>query len=83
MSSATPCAAPSNRTLNGILALYDALVAYARQSNRPVYLPIPLHAEADHIYQTHFHFVHATEDAEERRAVTEELYQTRAANPAY
>ncbi len=79
----------SNRTFSGTLALYDALTRYATQSDLPVYRPIPLTAENNHIYEAMYTFVHTTTFSlpEARRKVADDLrnwaLDTRASNSAY
>ena len=79
----------SNRTFSGTLALYDALLDYASQSDRPIYRPIPLLAEGGHIYNALYEFVHTAtaENPAPRRRIADELrawaLYTRATNPRY
>lgn len=79
----------SNRTVSGTLALYDALVAFAGQSSRPVFRPIPLQAESGALYDALYEFAHSATDANPmaRRRIADQLYHwalaTRASNPAY
>lgn len=79
----------SNRTFSGTLALYNALVDYAGQSDRPIYRPIPLMAEDSHIYNALYEFVHTAtaENPAPRRRSADELRawaaHTRATNPRY
>lgn len=79
----------SERTLSGVLALYEALVAFSLQSQRPLYWPIPSDAEGNYLADALSDFVHAAPagDAAPRRQSAEALrawaLQTRAANPAY
>ncbi len=88
---------PSNpdtdRTFNGILALYDALLTYGAETGRNVYKPIPVDAESNYIYNAIYSFVHETGAASDpdgplnRRLKADELrswaLQTRAQNSAY
>ena len=83
----------TNRTFEGILALYDALLTYGEETGRNVYQPIPLDAEGNHIYDAIYRFVHETgsaisqEGQMNRRLAADELrtwaLQTRTQNPAY
>lgn len=79
----------SNRTFTGTLAVYQALVDFAAQSDRPVYRSIPLHAENNHIYDTLEQFVHTSifGNPEPRRQLADDLrnwaLQTRTENPDY
>ena len=79
----------SNRTFNGVLALYQALIDFAQQSERPIYRPIPLTAEDNHIYDALDQFVHASTylRPRPRRVIADELRQwaleTRETNPLY
>ncbi len=83
----------TNRTFNGIVAVYDALLAYAAETGRNVYRPIPIDAENNHIYDAIYSFVYETGAASDsdgpmnRRILADDLrnwaLQTRAQNPAY
>lgn len=79
----------SNRTFSGTLALYDAMVDFAQESNRVLYRSIPLHAEDNHIYDTLYTFVHTstTPQPDERRVIADELrnwaLDIREDEPAY
>jgi len=83
----------SNRTFTGTVEVYEALYAYALQSNRTLYRPISLTDEGDHILNTLYEFVHDTGLATNtrigltRRTVADQLrtwaLQTRQANPVY
>lgn len=83
----------TNRTFNGILAVYDEMLAYAAETGRNVYRPIPLNAEGSHIYDAIYDFVHntgaasASEGPMNRRILADNLrawaLQTRAQNAAY
>ena len=88
---------PSNkdtdRTFDGILALYNALLAYGAETGQNFYQPIPVDAEGNHIYDAIYHFVHETgsaisrEGQTNRRFAADELrtwaLQTRTQNTAY
>ncbi|NUQ39692.1 MAG: hypothetical protein HUU23_18270 [Caldilineales bacterium] len=79
----------SHRTFTGTLALYDALVAYSLQSERPLYWPIPIDGEGQYLYNALYQFVHSTaaSNPTPRRQQAEALrgwaLQTRVADPAY
>ncbi|MBS1251866.1 MAG: hypothetical protein MAG451_00900 [Anaerolineales bacterium] len=79
----------SDRTFAGALAVYQALVEFARQRDRPIYRPIPVTAEDNHIHDTVYEFVHAANanHPNVRRAIADDLKQwaleTRANNPKY
>ncbi len=79
----------SQRTFDGILALYQALSEFAAHSERPIYRPIPLNAEDNHLYEALYEFVHTSTamNPAPRRQMADELrtwaLQTRAADPQY
>ncbi|MFQ5400245.1 MAG: hypothetical protein ACE5E7_11690 [Anaerolineae bacterium] len=88
-----PPSSDTNRTFNGILAVYDALLTYATETGRNVYRPIPIDAEGNHIYDAIYSFVYETGAASDpngpmnRRIIMDDLrnwaLQTRVQNPAY
>ena len=79
----------SDRTFSGTLAVYQEMVAFAKQSDRPLYRSIPLTAEDNHIYDTLYDFVHTSTafNPGPRRDIADELrawsLATRASNPKY
>ncbi len=79
----------SNRTFTATLVTYEALTAFAAQSDRPLYRSIPLTAEGNHLYDALYEFVHTATATEPmvRRYLADDLRNwslaTRAANPAY
>ncbi|MFQ5341574.1 MAG: hypothetical protein ACE5F6_08500 [Anaerolineae bacterium] len=79
----------SNRTFSGTLAVYQALIDFAAQSDLPTYRPIPVSAEENHIYDTLYTFIHTATAANPtpRRQIANDLrkwaLRTRATRPAY
>ncbi|NOX62077.1 MAG: hypothetical protein GXP42_09055 [Chloroflexi bacterium] len=79
----------SSRTFSGVIALYEALIDFAQQSERPIYRPIPLTAEENRIYDALDAFVHASTFLRPgpRRVIADELrrwaQETRETNPLY
>ncbi len=79
----------SQRTLSGILAVYQELTAFAQQSDRPLYRSIPLTAKGSYLLNALETFVHTATalNPEPRRDVADELREwsltTRATNPEY
>ena len=81
--------ADSQRTLSGTLALYQELIAFAEQSDLPLYCSIPLTAEDNYLLNTIEIFVHTASafNPDPRRDIADEVrawsLTTRATNPDY
>ncbi|MCL4836256.1 MAG: hypothetical protein KJZ86_27700 [Caldilineaceae bacterium] len=78
----------SARTYSGTVAIYDALLAYAGSSSRPIFQPIPRDVEGGHIDNALKNFANTAANAsEERRSQAQALAQwvlwTRFNDPAY
>ncbi|MBI3960696.1 MAG: hypothetical protein HY328_17945, partial [Chloroflexi bacterium] len=78
----------SERTYTGTVAIYDAILAYAAASNRPIFQAIPQDAEGNAIDNALKTFAETGHSAyEERRSQAQALAQwalwTRFSNPAY
>jgi len=92
-----PSNSDTDRTFEGILAVYDALVTYGEETGRNVYKPIPVHdandADGQQMYTYIYDFVHNTGSSIDpdgpmnRRLKADELrnwaLQTRTQNSAY